>query len=410
MILNTIKFLAKSVSIALLASVVVVAPAQATNCSSVTGTSLTQNSNFWIFQWDALTDRTNVDGLNVFVTSGSGRQSWYNNSAGKYWEGLPSSATLLLANKLGLISFMNEQGISEITFSVRKDNGTDGCYPLSTIGTITPSRLPAPSNIQVTQTVYNIATVTFDSHPMRASNTLTLTPTEGGTPRVITDYVSGTEISDLLPITNYTISIKSLGGIANINSLAAGIEFTTPRDLVEEARLAELARVEAARLAELARVEAARLAKLAEIAQAKVDIQASTKAANGLTLELLQKAEIKGATKSNLSLINKELAQLSPEKRGNLGEILKVIRKYEVVDILASQEVNKIQSKLLVEIGLISSDSRNKTSVVNALRRLSPPDRSTYEAIQAAIKLEMDSIQARKNRTATIIKKISSRS
>lgn len=388
MTLNMIKILAKSVSIALLASVVVVTPAQATNCSSVTGTSLTQNSDLWIFQWDALTDRTNVDGLNVFVTSGSGWQTWYNNSAGKYWEGLPSSATLLLANKFGLIYFMNEQGISEITFSVRKDNGTDGCYPLSTIGTITPSRLPAPSNIQVTQTVHNSATVTFDSHPMRASNTLTLTPTEGGTPRVITDYVSGTEISDLLPLTSYTISITSLGGIANINSLPAGIEFTTPQDMVE----------------------AARLAKLAEIAQAKVDIQASTKAANGLTLELLQKAEIKGATKSNLSLINKELAQLSPEKRGNLGEILKVIRKYEVVDILASQEVNKIQSKLLVEIGLIPSDSRNKTSVVNALRRLSPPDRSTYEAIQAAIKLEMDSIQARKNRTATIIKKISSRS
>lgn len=387
MTFNLIKFLAKSFSIALLASVVVVTPAQATNCSSVTGTSLTQNSDLWIFQWDALTDTTNVDGLNVFVTSGSGWQSWYNNSAGKYWEGLPSSATLLLANKFGLIHFMNEQGISEITFSVRKDNGTDGCYPLSTIGTITPSRLPAPSNIQVTQTVHNLATITFDSHPMRASNTLTLTPTEGGTPRVITDYVSGTEISDLLPLTSYTISIKSLGGIANINSLPAGIEFTTPQDMVE----------------------AARLAKLAEIAQAKADIQASTKAANGLTLELLQKAEIKGATKSNLLLINNELAKLPTEKRGDFREILRVIRKYEVVDILASSDVNKIQSKLLVEIGLIPSDSKNKTSAVNALRRLSPLDRSTYEAIQAAINLEMQDIQARKDRTAAILKKIKSR-
>lgn len=77
--------------------------------------------------------------------------------------------------------------------------------------------------------------------------------------------------------------------------------------------------------------------------------------------------------------------------------------------MLASSDVNKIQSKLLIEIGLIPSDSKNKTSLVNALRRLSPPDRSTYEAIQAAIKLEMDSIQARKNRTMTIIKKIKSR-
>ena len=384
---KALKILAKSVSMALLASVVAVTPAQATNCSSVTGTMLRENSEFWLFQWSALTVTTNVDALNVFVTSGSDWQSWYNNSAGYYWLGLPSSATLFLANKLGLISFMNERDISEITFSVRKDNGTDGCYPLSTIATITPSRLPAPSNIQVAQTAHDKAIVTFDSHPMRASNTLTLTPTSGGTPRVLTEYVSGAEITDLLALTSYTISIKTLGGIANINSLPTEIEFTTPRDLVEEARLA----------------------KLAEIAQAKADIQGSVKAANGVTLELLQKAEIKGATKTNIPLINNELAKLSPEKRADFREILRVIRKYEVVDILASSDVNKIQAKFLVEIGLIPSDSKNKTSVVSALRRLSPPDRSTYEAIQAAINLEMQDIQARKDRTATIIKKISGR-
>ncbi len=376
---------------ALLASVVAITPAQATNCSSVTGTSLSQNSNLWIFQWDALPDRTNIDGLNVFATSGSGYQSWYNNADGYYWYGLPSSATLLLANKLSLIYFMNERNISEITFSVRKDNGTAGCYPLSTIGTIAPPRLSAPSNIQVTQAVYNSATVTFDSHPMAASHTLTLTPAGGGAPRVVDDYVSGTQISDLLASTNYTISIKSLGGIANINSPEGSMEFSTPQDPVEISRLANLA-------------------KLAQIAQAKVDVQASVKSSNSLTLDLLQKAEIKGATKGNLPLINKELAQLSPEKRGNLEEIIRVIRKYEVVDMLASPDVNKIQSKLLVEIGLIPRDSKNKTSVVNALRRLSPPDRSTYEAIQTAIKLEMQGIQSRKDRTATIIKRISSRS
>ena len=385
--MKSFKFLAKAAILALLASVVAVTPAQATNCSSVTGTMLRENSELWLFQWSALTVTTNVDALNVFVTSGSDWQSWYNNSAGYYWLGLPSSATLFLANKLGLISFMNERDISEITFSVRKDNGTDGCYPLSTIATITPSRLPAPSNIQVAQTTHDKASVTFDSHPMRASNTLTLTPTDGGTPRVLTEYVSGAEITDLLPLTSYTISIKTLGGIANINSLPTEIEFTTPRDLVEEARIA----------------------KLAEIAQAKTDIQASVKAANGLTLELLQKAEIKGATKTNLPLINNELAKLSPEKRADFREILRVIRKYEVVDILASSDVNKIQAKLLVEIGLIPSDSKNKTSVVSALRRLSPPDRSTYEAIQAAINLEMQDIQARKDRTAAILKKIKSR-
>jgi len=387
---KSLKFLVKATSLALLVSVIGVSPAQATNCSPVTGTSLSENSNLWIFQWNALADRANVDALNVFVTSGSGYKSWYNNSAGYFWYNLPSSSTMFLANKLGLISFMNDRDISEITFSVRKDNGAESCYPLSRIGTITPSRLSTPSNIQVIQTSFDKATVTFDSHPMSASSTLTLTPTNGGSPRVITNYVSGTEISDLLPSTSYTISIKSLGGIANINSLPGSLEFTTPQDPVEVARLAELAR-------------------LAAIAQAKTEIQATTNAVNGLTLDMLAKAEIKGATKENLPLINKELAKLSPEKRGDLNEILKTIRKYEVVDILASANVNMVQPKLLVEIGLISSESKNKTSLVNALRRLSPSDRSTYEEIQTAINLEMQDIQARKDRTAAILKKIKSR-
>lgn len=387
---KSLKFLAKATCLAVLASVVAISPAQATNCSPVTGTSLSQNSSLWIFQWDALTDTSNVDGLNVFVTSGSGWKSWYNNANGYYWYGLPSSATMLLANKSGLIYFMNERDISEITFSVRKDNGADSCYPLSTIGTITPSRLSTPTNIQVSQTLFNTATVTFDSHPMSASNTLTLTPSNGGSARVITNYVSGTEISDLLASTTYTISIKSQGGIANINSLPGTLEFTTPQDPVEVARLAELAR-------------------LAGIAQAKTEIQTSSKEANGLTLDVLAKAEIKGATKTNLPLINKELAQLSPEKRGDLNQILKIIRKYEVVDILASPNANMVQPKLLVEIGLIPSESKNKTSLVNAVKRLSPSDRSTYEAIQSALKLEMQDIQARKDRTAAIINKINSR-
>ena len=384
---KALKFLAKSACLALLASALVVSPAQATNCTSITGASLRQSDDLWIFEWDALTDTTDVAANYIFVTSGSGAQSWYNNADGYFWDGVPSSATLFLVNKFNLIDFMNEKEITSITFHVRKDNNVDRCYPLTSFTTITASRLSAPTNIIVTQSVHNTATVTFDSHPMRASNTLTLTPTDGGTPRVLTEYVSGAEITDLLALTSYTISIKSLGGIANINSLPTEIEFTTPRDLVEEARLA----------------------KLAEIAQAKADIQASVKAANGLTLELLQKAEIKGATKTNLPLINNELAKLSPETRADFREILRVIRKYEVVDILASSDVNKIQAKFLVEIGLIPSDGKNKTSVVSALRRLSPPDRSTYEAIQAAINLEMQDIQARKDRTAAILKKIKSR-
>jgi hypothetical protein len=144
--LKALKFLAKSVCLALLASVMTVSPAQATNCSSVTGTSLGQTSNLWIFQWDALTDTTNVDALNVFVTSGSGSQSWYNYADGRYWDAVPSSATSLLTNKRGLIDFMNEQEITEITCVVIRMDA----WPTipRTVSKVSPSAAQCSASLQ----------------------------------------------------------------------------------------------------------------------------------------------------------------------------------------------------------------------------------------------------------------------
>ena len=134
--MKSFKFLAKATILALLASALVVSPAQATNCTSITGASLRQSDDLWIFEWDALTDTTDVAANYIFVTSGSGAQSWYNNADGYFWDGVPSSATLFLVNKFNLIDFMNEKEITSITFHVRKDNNVDRCYPLTSFTTI----------------------------------------------------------------------------------------------------------------------------------------------------------------------------------------------------------------------------------------------------------------------------------
>jgi hypothetical protein len=283
---------------------------------------------------------------------------------------------------LNFNDIVNGYDLNAFKFSVRKNNGSAPCYIVSDLGIVSIPRFTLSSTREsqiVNQEASGFATIftsgEFSSFSInQIPSGMIFNPTTGalrGTPRVVANE------------TSYQVSSTNSWGVL-IRQL---YNLTVTRDFVEEARLA----------------------KLAEIAQAKADIQATSNGASGVTLELLAKAEIKGATKNNLPLINKELAQLSPEKRGDLKEILRIIRKFEVVDILASANANMVQPKLLVEIGLISSDTKNKTSLVNAVRRLSPSDRSTYEAIQSAIKLEIQVIQGRKDRTAAILNKIKNR-
>jgi hypothetical protein len=365
------------------------------NCSPITGGTVSATDSGWDLTWDPITDTTNIDNLDLFISSSTSSeyQNWYNDINGLLLSsGIANSATTQfisrtrIAELLNFNDTVNGYELNAFKFSVRKNNGSAPCYVVSDLGIVSIPRftLSSTRESQIVNREASGFTTIFTSGEFSSFSInqipsgMIFNPTTGalrGTPRVVANetsfYVSSTNIWGVL--------IRQL------------YDLTVTRDFVEEAR------------------EEARLVKLAEIAQARADIQASSIGASGVTLELLAKAEIRGATKNNLPLINKELAQLSPDKRGNLNEILKIIRKYEVVDILASANVNMVQSKLLIEIGLISSVSKNKTSLVNAVRRLSPSDRSTYESIQSTIKLEIQGIQARKDRTAAILNKIKNR-
>lgn len=362
---------------------------QCPNCSAIPGGNLVATESGWNLSWNALEDITNVDDLDIFIKSSSSSdyQDWYDNSYGLGVQyGLVNTSNSVGISRTRVVEVLsekvNEYSLTSFNFSVRKNNGTAHCYISTTLGTVSiPTfSLSSSSESKIVNTLANGFTVSaadgdFINYAISAVPVgMTFDTSTGaltGTPRIVS------------PETVYTISSTNNLGL----TIRRTYSLTITRDYVEEARLA----------------------KLAEIAQAKTQIQTAVKDARGLTLEVLAKAEIKGATKNNLPLINNDLAKLSPDKRGELSEILKVIRKYEVVDILASPDPGKVQSTLLVEIGLIPSDSKNKTSLVNAIRNLNSADRSSYEAIQATIKLEIKSIQARKDRTAAIINKISTR-
>ena len=126
--------------------------------------------------------------------------------------------------------------------------------------------------------------------------------------------------------------------------------------------------------------------------------------------ELFSKAEIDGISNVNINQINAEVLGFSEETRSNLAVILKVARKYEVVGRIASDRVNRTTSHLYVEIGLIPADSKNKTSLVNAVKRLNAEDRNSYEAIKLAIVAEQAVIDKRAERLAAVMARGAARS
>lgn len=152
---------------------------------------------------------------------------------------------------------------------------------------------------------------------------------------------------------------------------------------------------------------AAAAQRQAEIREARAELVRKAIIKEELSLQLFSKADIPGLISENIDSAQAEIFALPDMSRSEISHIIKVIRKYEVIGMIASDRVNRVYSNLYVEIGLISAESKNKVELVSAVRRLNPEDRSTYGAIKSAIEAEMNRIQKRKDHLAAIIARIS---
>jgi len=74
--------------------------------------------------------------------------------------------------------------------------------------------------------------------------------------------------------------------------------------------------------------------------------------------------------------------------------------------MLASDRFTSVYSDSLIEIGLIPAGSKHKAALTAAIKKLPASERSSYEAIKAAIDAELADIQARNNWTKTILSRI----
>ena len=141
----------------------------------------------------------------------------------------------------------------------------------------------------------------------------------------------------------------------------------------------------------------------AEKLAARAEISNMFKNSENVTLDAFRRAEISGITAKNIDEVQSEILSLNEESRGDIQQIIKVARKYEIVGMIASTQVATVPAYLFVEIGLIPVDSKNKTSLVYAIREIPAEERGNFLEIKAAIEIATAKIQARKDRLAALI-------
>ena len=142
---------------------------------------------------------------------------------------------------------------------------------------------------------------------------------------------------------------------------------------------------------------------------ARIEIVERFKNMQKATVELFDQAEILGITPGNIDQLHVEIFALPQRSRSEITQVLKVARKYEVLGIIASERVRTIYSNSLIEIGLISKESKYKETLTRVVKGLSFTERSSYAGIKDAIEAELAAIQARKDRLAKILTLIASR-
>jgi len=257
------------------------------------------------------------------------------------------------------------------------------------------------------------ASITFSapaSNGGASIETYTATSTPGSIVARVMQAGSGTvTITGLSSSTTYTFRVTASNRIGTSSSSSATLSITTP------ASDAELAAQASAAASALAAQTAATLAAEAvkrevEKRTARSEIENKFKNSENVDLQTFTMAGIAGVNEKNFKAIQGEIQSLSQELRGDITQVIKIARKFEVVDLLASEAVSNVASNVLVEVGLIPVESKNKSTLTNVVRKLPQESRNSYGAVKEAINSAIAEIQKKKDRLADIISRISSRS
>jgi hypothetical protein len=221
---------------------------------------------------------------------------------------------------------------------------------------------------------------------------------------VTTANRTATQLTFTVPLTYYDFMSQETQTVIAGNytlSSARGKTITfTVAPVVVSVNTEELAR-QAALVATAKREEAKKFARESIANKLKSDEK--------ITLETFVQAEVNGITPENLEAVQTEIYALPASLSGDITGILKIARKYEIVNLIASDRLDCVYSSQLIEIGLISEDSKNKAALTAAVKKLPIDSRSSYNAIQEVMGQKKAIIQARHDRYVRIVGLIVSR-
>jgi hypothetical protein len=144
-------------------------------------------------------------------------------------------------------------------------------------------------------------------------------------------------------------------------------------------------------------------ARAREVAAAKTEISTVLSSGGPLTVAQLASAEITGVTPKNISLINAEIAKLPEEKKSDLAAVERIVFKFALVDKITDKAT--ITSADLVKGDLVPEDSKIKTSILSALRKLPASSLDSYEKVKAAVIAVENKAAERKARLAALLAK-----
>jgi hypothetical protein len=220
------------------------------------------------------------------------------------------------------------------------------------------------------------------------------------------DFNPGADTSNVQSNGDIDIFILKLNSTGEVDVAEARAAAAAVREAA--ARAAAEAAARAAEAAAKAASEVAEAQREAEKQSARANVAAAIKDAKELTVDSFAKAQIPGINASNIGAVQAELMELPEEARSDINQVLKVARKYEVVGIIASDQVKSIPTKAFVEVGLIPESSKNKFALAAAVKKLPAEARGSLADIKKAIEAASAAIQKRADRLAKVLTRNSS--
>ena len=124
-------------------------------------------------------------------------------------------------------------------------------------------------------------------------------------------------------------------------------------------------------------------AKARAVESAKSEVKSALTSGKPLTVDNLIDAEIFGVTSKNIDLVNADIAKLSEADKTDIKQVEKVVLKFATVDKVADHA--NLYSSDLIAVGLLSADSKNKSSILSQLKKLPSTSLDSFEKIQAAV-------------------------